>query len=260
MKKTLIESIPLPLPKEIEDFVSGTSVYDSSCSPEARVYFIKKGNGYYLKSAPSGTLRKEAEMASYFHSKGLGVPVLHYSSHDGKDWLLSEGADGEDCTHYLEDPKRLCDTIAENLRALHELFAADCPIKDRCADYIKLVEENRTLGKYDPSLFDGEFSFKDADEAYSVFCEGKDGLSSDVLLHGDYCLPNIILKDWAFSAFIDLGNGGIGDRHIDLFWGAWTLRFNLGTDAYRERFFDAYGRDNLDKDLLRLVAAAEAFG
>ena len=83
---------------------------------------------------------------------------------------------------------------------------------------------------------------------------------NDTLLHGDYCLPNIMLEDWKFSGFIDLGNGGVGDRHVDLFWGAWTLNFNLKTDQYRDRFFDAYGRDRVDEDMLRLVAAAEVFG
>jgi len=47
-------------------------------------------------------------------------------------------------------------------------------------------------------------------------------LESNTFLHGDYCLPNIILDDWRFSEYIDLDNGGVGDRHIDLFWGAWT--------------------------------------
>jgi kanamycin kinase len=83
---------------------------------------------------------------------------------------------------------------------------------------------------------------------------------SDVLLHGDYCLPNIILDNWRFSGFIDVGNGGIGDRHVDLYWGAWTLNFNLKTDEYRERFFDAYGRDRVDLDMIDLVSAAEVFG
>ena len=65
---------------------------------------------------------------------------------------------------------------------------------------------------------------------------------------------------WDFSAFIDVGNGGVGDRHVDLFWGAWTLSFNLHTDSYRDRFFDAYGRDRVDEEKLRIVAAAEVFG
>ena len=82
----------------------------------------------------------------------------------------------------------------------------------------------------------------------------------DVLLHGDYCLPNVMLDDWAFAGFIDLGNGGVGDRHIDLFWGSWTLWFNLKTKEYTDYFLDAYGREAVDPEKLFLIECAEAFG
>ena len=85
-------------------------------------------------------------------------------------------------------------------------------------------------------------------------------LKTDVLLHGDYCLPNIMLDNWQLSGFIDLDAGGIGDRHIDLFWGMWSLGFNLKTDRYRDRFLDAYGRDQVNEDVFRVIAAAEVFG
>ena len=69
-----------------------------------------------------------------------------------------------------------------------------------------------------------------------------------------------MLENWRFSGFIDLDGAGIGDRHIDLFWGRWSLGFNLGTYEYSDRFFDAYGRDKINEDTLRVVAAAEVFG
>ena len=80
------------------------------------------------------------------------------------------------------------------------------------------------------------------------------------MLHGDYCLPNILLDDWRFSGFIDLGGAGIGDKHVDLYWGAWTLNFNLKTDKYRKRFFDVYGRDEVDEELISLIGVIESFG
>ena len=85
-------------------------------------------------------------------------------------------------------------------------------------------------------------------------------LKKDVLLHGDYCLPNVILDHWKFSGYIDLGCGGLGDRHIDLVWGLWTLKFNLGTAEYTDRFMDAYGRDRIEPEKLRMVAAMEMIG
>ena len=99
-----------------------------------------------------------------------------------------------------------------------------------------------------------------ADKAWKTVCEGRELLCSDTLIHGDYCLPNVMLDDWRFSGFIDLGNGGVGDRHVDIFWGAWTLWFNLHTDQYKDRFFDAYGRDAIDAEALKIVEIAEMFG
>jgi kanamycin kinase len=73
-------------------------------------------------------------------------------------------------------------------------------------------------------------------------------------------LPNVILDDFKFSGFIDLGNGGVGDRHIDLFWGLWSLWFNLKTDKYGDVFLDAYGRDAVNIDNIKIIAAYEVFG
>lgn len=248
-------------PDEFRSFLIDSQVFDSSCSPEARVIFIDKDCGYYLKSAEKGTLKKEAEMTKFFCSKGLGTEVIEYLSLD-KDWLLTEKVSGEDCTYrrYLDDPQRLCDTIATFLRALHEIDFTGCPIANRTEEYIKTAKTNYKNGIYDASLFPDNWGYKSADEAWDVLCHGAGLLKNDTLIHGDYCLPNIMLDDWKFSKFIDLGNGGVGDRHIDIFWGAWTLNFNLKTEKYTDRFLDAYGRDKINHDILRVIAAAEVFG
>ena len=143
------------------------------------------------------------------------------------------------------------------LRELHETDFSDCPISDHTAAYLSTAERNFGLRQYDLSFFDEKST---PEEAWRILQEGKGLLKSDTLLHGDYCLPNVMLDNWNFSGFIDLGNGGVGDRHVDLYWGAWTLKFNLGTDEYRDRFFDAYGRDKIDGDALKVIAAAEVFG
>ena len=122
------------------------------------------------------------------------------------------------------------------------------------------AENNYRTGNYDKSRFPNSFGYRSAEQAHEVLTTGKDVLKSKVLLHGDYCLPNIILNNWKFSGFIDLDCAGVGDRHIDLFWGTWTLWFNLKTNQYYDRFLDAYGRDKVDEELLKVVAAAEVFG
>lgn len=245
-------------PTELHSLLDGARVYDSSCSRAARVIFIDRDGGYYLKSAPVGSLASEASLDRYFSERGLGAKVLSYLSLD-RDWLLTERVAGEDCTHreYLSDPARLCDTYAAILRDLHSLDTVGCPVQNRLESYFETADRNFRAGVFDPSFASERLTI---DEAWRVVCEGRELLKADTLIHGDYCLPNVMLDSWRFSGFIDLGGGGIGDRHIDLFWGAWTLRFNLGTDEYRERFFDAYGRELVCADALRVVAAAECFG
>ena len=261
MKRTQIKKIEFYIPNDINKIILGADIFDSSSSPEARVYYIDKDDGYFLKTADGGNLLKEANMAEYFFNRGLGAEVINYTSSD-RDWLLTRRVPGEDCTNelYLFDPRRLSSLLGEKLRELHEINIDGCPSIDRMTEYKNLVIKNYESDTYDKSAFPDSFGYSSANEAYKVFSEGVGCLKNEVLIHGDYCLPNVILNNWNFSGFIDLGNGGIGDRHIDLFWGSWTLWFNLKTNAYKDRFFDAYGRDKIDPEKLKIIAAAEVFG
>jgi kanamycin kinase len=248
------------LPHELHRFISNAKLFDSSCSPNARVTFIDKDNGYFLKTAVKGSLKKEAEMTKYFHGKGLSAAVIAYISGE-KDYLLTEKIQGDDCTNakYLEQPERLCDTIAERLAILHSLDFSDCPVKNHTETYISRAKSNYHNGFYNRELFPDNWGYESAKKAIEVINTKVHLLKSDTLLHGDYCLPNIILNDWNFSGFIDLDSGGVGDKNLDIFWGIWTLFFNLKTNKYRERFIDVYGRENVDEERLRVVAACEVF-
>ena len=261
MKRYEIEKIPFDLPDEIQKLISGARIYDSSCSNAARVYYIDKNCGYYLKRAKKGALSREAKMCRLFAEKSLTSDLIDYISNDF-DYMVTERVKGEDCTlaKYLDDPERLCDTLGEILYSLHsESFDINI-CEDYTKKYLSLAKKNYESGADNKSAFPDSFGYKSEEEAWSVLCEGAKDLRSDTLIHGDFCLPNIMLDDWSFSGFIDLGNSGASDRHIDLFWGAWSLWFNLKTDKYTDRFFDAYGRERIDKHLLRTVAAAEVFG
>jgi len=262
MKQTSITPDLNAIPEQFRNLIENSAVYDSSCSPEAQVLYIDRDGGYYLKSASKGTLQTEAKLTEYFHIRGLAAEVAAYSTENDRDWLLTTAVPGTDCTHadILSQPARLCDILAETLRSLHELSYADCPVQNRLETYFATAEQNYHAGLFDASYCPAEYRFSTPQEAWIAVSQGKRLLKNDSLIHGDYCLPNIIFKNWNLSGFIDLGNGGVGDRHIDLFWGAWTLKRNLGTEAYRERFFDAYGRDRINFDALRIVSAAETFG
>lgn len=248
-------------PAQLHPYLKDVPVYDSSCSAEASVWFLDYGPGFYLKKSATSSLETEAKLDRFFHGKGFGPRVEAYLSQDS-DWLLTQAVPGEDCIHpeYLEDPKRLCETTATLLRTLHETDPSGCPVPNRTETYLQTVEKGFTLHNWEPELFAGCWEFKTPADAIALIKERSGHLKQDTLLHGDYCLPNIMLRNWEFTGFIDLGNGGIGDKHIDLLWGIWTLQFNLHTNKWKDRFLDAYGRDAMEEEMLPLLAACEMLG
>ena len=248
-------------PPEIMSILDGAAFYDSSCSPEAVVVFAEKNGGYFLKTSGKGSLYRESVMTKFFHEKKLAAAVLAYVS-DERDWLLTERVPGDDCTalKHLEQPERLCDTIAETLLDLHGMDYTGCPVRNHTEIYTQTAVKNYRAGKYDESLFPDNWGYASAEEAFRTV-EGQGSLlASDTLLHGDYCLPNVMLDGWKLSGYVDLCNGGVGDRHVDIFWAGWSLSWNLKSAKYRERLYDAYGRASIDETRLRIVAAHEVFG
>ena len=246
-------------PGEYHSLLEDATIYDSSCSSAARVVYIDKDGGYFLKSAPAGALAEEAAMTRVFHGLGFAAEVISYIQAQ-QDWLLTRKMPGEDCLsrQYLEDPRRLSALQGEILRQLHDT-PLPLSIPNRTAAYILSAWEHHRTGRYDASHFPDNWGYRCAEEAIAVVEQAAPMLQADTLIHGDFCLPNVMLKNWQFSGFIDLGAAGAGDRHMDLHWGIWSLGFNLKTDAYGDRFLDAYGRDRIDFDVLNSIGAFEVF-
>lgn len=255
MRKQKIVMDRKELPSRLHWLFENAAIYDSSCSSGARVLFFD--TGYYLKIDGPGELAGEAARGRFFHSLGLGVEVVDYFCED-RDYLVTRMAEGEDMTHHLDDPKRLCRVLADTLRQLHSRPVENVPVSPRLERYL---ESARTgAGYYDESVLMDRFPVASREEAWAIMQENKHRLKADTLIHGDACLPNIILKDWGFSSFIDFSLAGAGDRHIDLYWALWSLQFNLKTESYTDYFLDCYGREHFDMDMLRVVAAFELFG
>ena len=260
MKRSPISISPNLFPTQFHPYWEGAQIFDSSCSPDARVYYIDKGDGFFLKTAPKGALAQEAAMTELYHRLGVAAEVLAYEQADA-DWLLTARVPGEDCIHpqYLEDPKRLSALLGELLRKLHDT-PLSAGMHDRTKVYVQTASEGYRTSNYDASLFPDNWGYRTVEEAWAVVENTAPKLQSDTLIHGDFCLPNIMLDNWHFSGLIDLGAAGAGDRHMDLFWGAWSLWFNLKDNTWSQRFLDAYGRDRIDMDILHSIGAFEVFG
>lgn len=236
MEKTKIELDIKDFPSSIHPYMQGAVMYDSSCSDHARVYYSDLG--YYIKVENKGLLEGEAKLVTLFAGLGLGPEMVLYLSED-KDYMVTKEAVGEDCIapHYLEKPEKLVKELARTMRFLHESMDGERREAFAGADIPRSVSMDlyEKLGYLD-----------------KVKC--------DTLIHGDFCLPNILLKDGKFSSFIDVGAAGMGDRHLDIYWVLWSLNYNLQTDKYTDLFLDLYGRAQVDMEVLKLVARVEKLG
>lgn len=259
-KRKRIDSDTLSLPEELSQWINHAPVYESSGESGARTVYVDRDGGAYLKIAARGSLLPAFQMQTYFSKQKLSSPVLRYLSAD-RDYLITAPLNGEDGTSekYRSEPERLSEVFGQSLRLLHETDIADCPVQDKMSGLVHMAGISPFLQSHldDIAAYIGTAR---AEVASAEIAAGCGLLKNEVLIHGDYCLPNIILSNWKWEGFIDVADGGVGDRHYDLAWGLWTLNRNLNTSKYGQRFLDAYGRDGFDQDRLRicgLLAAME---
>lgn len=259
-KKEQIDISTLALPDELIKWIDNAPIYESSGESGAKTVYIDRDGGAYLKIAAYGSLLVSSQMQTYFSKHKLTSHVIRYLSTD-RDYMVTAPIKGDDGTSkkYLDQPERLSEVFGRSLRLLHEVDVSDCPIKDRMQEITNMAANNSFLQTHLNDIAEYIGTAHAATSSAEV-AAGRGLLKNDVLIHGDYCLPNIILNNWAFEGFIDVADGGVGDRHYDLAWGLWTLNRNLKSSKYGYRFLDAYGRDCIDKDRLRicgLLAAME---
>ena len=62
----------------------------------------------------------------------------------------------------------------------------------------------------------------------------------NVLIHGDYCLPNVLVENGRLSGLVDVGLSGLGNPETDLAAGVLTLSYIYGP-GFARRFLEAYG-------------------
>lgn len=62
-----------------------------------------------------------------------------------------------------------------------------------------------------------------------------------VFVHGDFCLPNILVYRNKVSGFIDTSQSGLGDPWVDYAWCIWSFEYNLGTNEYTNDLLETLG-------------------
>jgi len=187
----------------------------------------------FLKIDSAGKLARSAKAQEYFAEKGLSAPLVAYETDAGRDYLMVKAVPGAyACSdEMLREPEKLAVLLGETMRMLHETSAADCPLRDA---------NERAM-----AMYAAEHEGKEHENAAAL-------LKKEVLVHGDHCLPNVFFDQGRFSGYIDLGDAGFGDRHLDICCAVWSLGYNTGSGKWADALKDAYGRDLIDEQRLHI--------
>jgi kanamycin kinase len=191
----------------------------------------------------AGVLRREAERAIWAVAY-LPVPrVLTFEEAGDVVVLVTEALPGRDGTDpvWRGDPPGLVRAFGRGLRSFHEAVGDEwCPFRFDAATALEHVAARVAAGLVDAAGFHAEHAHLGTEAALAELAAGAPPDEDLVVCHGDYCVPNVLLRDAAVSGYVDLGALAVADRWWDIAVGSWSTRWNFG-DELEPLFFEGYG-------------------
>jgi aminoglycoside 3'-phosphotransferase-2 len=203
----------------------------------------------YLKHAADGphcSLSGEGERLTWMRAQGLPVPAVEaLIEHDGRTFLLLAAVDGINAAESAQPAAAVVEILAAGLRLLHGLDARACPFDAGVASEIEQACRRLASGLVDERDFAAAHVGRAAADLFQELVATRPADEDVVLTHGDYCLPNVILRSGTIggpglAGFVDVGRAGRADRHRDLALAARSITYNLGA-AWVAPFFAHYG-------------------
>lgn len=242
----------LQVPSKIKKLINGKTYVIDEIGMSGNQVLLFEDMVLKIEEA-SETTAKQVQLMQWLNGKILVPQVLAYEVSEGKSYLLMSKIAGEmSCdTYYLEQPHVLLEALASGLKMLWEVDITGCP---QIQDLDTLLAEARRrveLGLVDmenvePTTF-GEEGFESPKHLLE-WLEKNRPTVEPIFIHGDYCLPNVFLKDGQVEGFIDLGKAGVGDKWFDIALCYRSLKHNFD-GTYGGKVYKDFNPDMLFEKL-----------
>lgn len=233
-----IPLVPVPVPERVRDLARGADlvcVWQNEAGGLTFRATPASGEEFYIKWGPrqhESTMRDEAERMRWA-GRLLRVPrVLSQGEDATEEWLVTAAIAGESAVHphWVGRPEIAVRAIGEGLRALHDtLPVEDCPwawsVESRIANAeARGIRVPAGLREAPP-------------------------IDRLVVCHADACCPNTLLDaEGRWTAHVDLGLLGVGDRWADIAVAAMSTEWDYGP-GWEDALLEAYGVEP-DRDRL----------
>jgi aminoglycoside phosphotransferase len=254
-------SIPAPLASAISGYIWRQN---KTGMTTAKVFHLEAENkkSLYLKidARDSGFSLFNEKLRLDWLKNRLPVPeaLLFLEDERNKYLLLSEisGVPAIDDALKTDIP-RVIEQLVEGLKMIHALPFENCPFDTRLNYRIETARQRMINGQVEEEDFDEERIGKTAAELFRTVLETRPTDEDLVFTHGDYCVPNVILKKRTLNGFVDWSESGIADRYQDLALLSRSVKYNFGVE-YEEKVFEFYGI-NPDWEKIRFYRLLDEF-
>ena len=229
------QSTRLPeIPERLTELTEGYTVsrypwYETA----AKIYRLEsESDAVYLKlieGQPTRSLERESKILEWIDGRIPTPNLLYYTYENEVEYQLTSEVKGTP-TYKVQSFEKVdaVRVLGETLKMVHSMGTDGCPIDNRVANKLALIEDSSKLG--DSPVEERVFS------------------------HGDYCLPNIIMENAALSGVIDWDYGGLADPYVDFNSCIWSMGYNYGEQETKKKwtplFLESYGLDELDEEKL----------
>ena len=149
------------------------------------------------------------------------------------------------------------------LAELHSVDTLGCPFDRRISVQLDEARLRIATGAVREDDFDARRQGRTATDLFAELLTTVPDCEDSVFVHGDFCLPNILLSAQVSGAvhvtgLIDCGRAGIGDRHQDLALAIRSLTYNLGSE-FVASFLASYGRPSIDPRTTEFFTVLDEF-
>jgi len=176
---------------------------------------------------------RSGETESLLISEVVGIPASQYVSVEGGT---------------LETIRDFLKKAASRMREIHKIPIAGCPLDQRLDVKLAKAWRNIHLGFVDEADFESENLGKTAIEIFRELEIDLPQTEDLVFTHGDFCLPNIIVRENEIAGFIDMDRGGVADRYQDIAVFLRSFQSNVAVNIdFDVVFCKAYGLESLDR-------------